>query len=180
VTGLDGARPLKLVADEGKKRSWWRCSWDLQCRRPRRSQGASPALLPCGAAASSSSDGGQELRLSGHRPISLPVLLSVDVAGAISSPSVVPGVHLFLPLLAAMARSSNGWPRGGATRGVAHVLGCALFDACGIETGHPVVDGVPPVRRQKRQKSPGARRPVLDTAPSATSLTLLVMVVECM
>jgi hypothetical protein len=41
-------------------------------------------------------------------------------------------------LSSVMARSNNRWTRWGPSEGVAHAVECALFGACGMQTGHPV------------------------------------------
>jgi hypothetical protein len=90
---------------------------------------------------SSSSDGGPKLGLSGHCPISLPTLLSVDVAGAIFLSLCCSRRHLFLPLLATMARSSNCRPRGGVTlltdKRCIHLRSASVWTYTFFTTGFP-------------------------------------------
>jgi hypothetical protein len=105
-----------------------------------------------------------------RRPVLLRLLspfLQLRRRRAAISSSLLPRRYLSF----VMARSNNRWTRWGPSEGVAHALECALFGACGMRTGHPVHRSARAVRREKRRRRTGARRPVPLPVPSATSLT---------
>jgi hypothetical protein len=116
------------------------------CRsQPRRSSRPTPLpLLPRRRTAEIQGTTAVQRRRRGGAP-----LLRPSHGGGFLSPS---RRHLFLPLLATMARSSNCRSRGGATQCVAHILERAGFGASGLETGHPVARSAPRYGRENAKR----------------------------